>query len=324
LAGGQLRRGLLDLAPVIYHIFANRSNAGDWLSARGIQALLAPWRVTELLCDTPFVPETLAALETATDRDFIVIGGGGLFMDYFVPFWEGFRPMAERVPFAIWGAGCCDMKREATRLPLPLLGAMVDRARLCVVRDELTRQYLARPGLAEPVPCPALISVVTAPPTDRGRLLHVDHLDNVGVEVYEEMVRVGRAFSERTGRVYSQTNNLLPAGQTLALQRIVQLYAAADLVLTSRLHGCILALATGRRVLVVSGDRKVESFMAAAGLSDWVVDLDAVGRLPERLERLAEQEVPVAFVERARAQNRAVATRLRSLLAAQLEPHRRR
>ena len=42
----------------VYHVFANRSNAGDWLSARGIQSLLGPVSVTELLCDEPFVPET--------------------------------------------------------------------------------------------------------------------------------------------------------------------------------------------------------------------------------------------------------------------------
>ena len=59
-------RGNLPEAPVtVYHVYANRSNVGDWLSARGIQALLAPLPVTELLCDEPFVPETI-------ERDRIV------------------------------------------------------------------------------------------------------------------------------------------------------------------------------------------------------------------------------------------------------------
>ena len=40
---------------MIHHVFANRSNIGDWLSARGIQALLGPQRVMEHLCDEPFV-----------------------------------------------------------------------------------------------------------------------------------------------------------------------------------------------------------------------------------------------------------------------------
>ena len=76
---------------MIYHIFANRSNIGDWLSAKGIQTLLAPAEITECLCDEPFLDETFDRLSDATSRDFIVIGGGGLFMDYFVPFWDQFH-----------------------------------------------------------------------------------------------------------------------------------------------------------------------------------------------------------------------------------------
>ena len=50
---------------MIHHVYANQSNVGDWLSARGIQSLLAPLTVTEHLCDEPFVPETLRKLAKA-------------------------------------------------------------------------------------------------------------------------------------------------------------------------------------------------------------------------------------------------------------------
>src|SRR5688500_18355984 len=97
---------------MIHHVYANRSNIGDWLSALGIQSLLGSRPVIEHLCDEPFVAETLAALSACTADDLIVIGGGGLFMDYFTPFWEGFRQIADKVPFCIWGTGYCDLKRE--------------------------------------------------------------------------------------------------------------------------------------------------------------------------------------------------------------------
>src|SRR5689334_13341095 len=115
---------------MIHHVFANKSNIGDWLSARGIQALLAPCAVTEHFCDGPFVPQTLERLATLSENDFIVIGGGGLFMDYFVPFWEGFRVIAKRVPFCIWGVGYCDMKRENSRPPQALLEEIVRASKL--------------------------------------------------------------------------------------------------------------------------------------------------------------------------------------------------
>lgn len=299
---------------MIHHVYANQSNVGDWLSARGIQSLLAPHAVTEHFCDEPFVPATLAALNEAGPEDFILIGGGGLLMDYFTPFWEGFRSVAARVPFVVWGAGACDMKREQTRPPLTLISEILQRSQLCVVRDELTRRLLSECKLPAPVICP---TVVAAPTTggEQRRLLHVDHYDNVGPEIYERMVTVAEQFAERTGRSYRQTNNLIPAGHKGALQKTLELYASADLVITSRLHGCIIALATGRRVLVVSGDHKVESFMQAAGLSEWVCDLDAIETLPDRLEQLHEQPLPVEFIEAGRQQNRAVAAQVLSMLS---------
>ena len=299
---------------MIHHVYANQSNVGDWLSAQGIQSLLAPLQVTEHFCDAPFVPDTLKHLAKATERDFILIGGGGLFMDYFAPFWEGFREVATRVPFCIWGAGCCDMKREQTRLPAKLLEEIVSRSRLCVVRDELTRHLMAGARLPPAVPCPTLVAVPSSPIDKRG-LLHVDHYDNVGAEIYEQMVMVSEQFAKETGRPCQQTNNLIAAGHRGALRKTLGLYSASDLVLTSRLHGCLIAVAMGRRFLAVSADHKVESFMEAAGLREWVVGLDELDSLPARLGELEKQPLPAAFVEEARAQNRSVAEMVRVLIA---------
>lgn len=299
---------------MIHHVYANQSNVGDWLSARGIQSLLAPQTVTEHFCDEPFVAETIAALSETGPDDFILLGGGGLFMDYFVPFWEGFRKIAQRTPFAVWGAGCCDMKRAQSRPPAALIGGILAGARLCLVRDELTRSFLGALNLPPPVACPTFNAV----PTQGGEqkcLLHVDHYDNVGAENYERMVTVAEDFAARTGRRHRQTNNLIPAGHFGALRATLDLYAGADLVLTSRLHSCIIALAMGRRVLAVSGDRKVESFMRAAGLHEWVCDLNDVDSLPERLERLPEQSLPTRFVTDQRQHNATFAAEIRAVLA---------
>jgi hypothetical protein len=138
----------------------------------------------------------------------------------------------------------------------------------------------------------------------------VDHYNNVGVEIYERMVEIAEEFAERTGRTCRQTNNLLSTGHKGQLQKILDLYISSDLVLTSRLHGCIIALALGRRVLAVSGDHKVESFMHAAGLGEWVCDLDDVDSLPARLEKLPGQKLPVEFIVEGRRQNKLVAEKI--------------
>jgi hypothetical protein len=298
---------------VIYHVYANQSNAGDWLSAHGIQSLLAPLELKNLFCDTPFAAQTLAALGNACQDDFIVIGGGGLFMDYFLPFWEEFGPIAARVPFCIWGVGCCDLKRYESRPPLQLLEDIIWRSKLCIVRDELTRSFFSECRLPPPVACPTVNAVPSA--AGEGKcLLHVDHYDSVGAENYERMVAIGGQFAARTGRTYRQTNNLVSAGHNGALRKTLDLYASSDLVLTSRLHGCIIALAMGRRVLVVSGDRKVESFMEAAGLREWVCDLNEIESLPARLAQLPSQTLPLGFIQSARHENQAVAAQVRALI----------
>lgn len=301
---------------MIHHVYANQSNIGDWLSARGIQSLLPTGPVQEHLCDEPFVEATLSALREAGPDDFIVIGGGGLFMDYFVPFWEGFLPIAARVPFCIWGVGYVDMKREQSRPPVKLISEIVQQSRLCIVRDELTRANLSDCPLPPPVICPTVVAV----PTRGGelkRVLNVDHLDNVGADIYERILSTAEEFADRTGRSYRQTNNLIPPGRVTALQQVLDLYSSADLVITSRLHGCIIALATGRRVLVVSADRKVESFMRAAGLGEWVCDLDDIDSLPARLEMLPQQRVPFEFIEQGRQQNQRVGRQVSALASPQ-------
>jgi hypothetical protein len=291
---------------MIFHVYANQSNAGDWLAARGIQSLLQPHAVRDLFCDTPFVADTMRELAQAGPEDFVIIGGGGLLMDYFRPFWEKFLTAAVEVPFGLWGIGLCDHKHAPSQLPPALLRRIVQTSKLCFMRDELTRAALSEFHLPEPAPCPALVAV--APRTGaRGQLLHVDHFELLGPSNYQRIVRAAQEFAQRTGRVYRQCNNRIGKGQWFAVESILNLYASADIVLSSRLHGCVIALAIGRPVLAISGDRKIESFMRAAGLGDWVLDLAQLDSLPDRLASLSSQRVPHDFVQRARERNVCIA-----------------
>ena len=293
---------------MIHHVFANRSNIGDWLSAKGIQHLLG-CAVIEHLCDEPFVAATLEALAETGPDDVIVVGGGGLFMDYFEPFWAGLAALGTPARVCVWGVGYCDLKLEPSRAPMELLRRVCSASALTVVRDELTREHI---GLDLPViPCPSLAVVDAAPPGFG--LLHVDNYTTAGAETYERMDAFGRAFAERTGRPYRQTNNRIEPGRAGEMQAVLDRYAAADVVLSSALHGCIIALAMGRKVVAVSGDHKIEGFMEAADLADWVLDLDQVEAVPDLLERAQAQPSRATFLRTAVELNRAVAERVRAL-----------
>jgi len=297
---------------MIHHVFANKSNIGDWLSARGIQSLLVPQGVIEHLCDEPFVPQTLDNLSKLTADDLIVIGGGGLFMDYFTPFWEGFREIADRIPFCIWGVGYCDLKQEPSCAPEALLSEIVHKSRICIVRDELSRHHLSHCELPPPIPCPSLCTV-DSPTQLGGGLLHVDNYTTAGADVYEAMDAYGREFAKSAHRPYRTTNNRIETGSESALGITLDLYAKSEIVLSSALHGCVIAVAMRRKILAVSGDHKIESFMQAAGLGEWVCDISEVDSLPELLARLPDQYPSHEFVEWACQENRSVAQKVREL-----------
>ncbi len=300
---------------MIHHVFANKSNIGDWLSARGIQHMLRPNVVIEHLCDEVFVPQTLAELSRLGPDDLVVIGGGGLFMDYFAPFWRGLLTMSDRLRYCIWGVGLCDLKAEPSRPPLDLIQSAVRRSELCFVRDELTRAYLADKTIPAPVACPSLAEIDRSPPG--WGVLHVDNYTTVGAPAFDAMDTTCRDFASRTARPYRRTNNRLQPGRATDLAMSLELYLNSDLIVSSALHGCIIAVAMERPVLAVSGDRKIEGFMEAAGLGDWVVDHADLEQILPKLQSLSRQPSARPFVESAVARNREIALKIVELAGTQ-------
>ncbi len=298
----------------LLQVYANRSNVGDWLSAMGVRSLLPEGETEELLCDGPFVPETLERLAAAGPGDGVLIGGGGLFMEYFRPFWEGFAEIAGRAPFAVWGAGYVDLKAEETRLPPVLLRPILARARVVAVRDALTRDLLDLPGTLLS-PCPSALAV-PVPETDGHGVLHSANYTTAGPASYEATRAAARAFAEATGRRYRETNNRIEADSRAGLAAVLDLYARSDVVVSSRLHGCIIALAMGRRLVAISGDRKIESFLEPLGLTDRLLDADDLEGLPAAIAAATAGPVPVPdFRAAVHAANAPVAREIRRALA---------
>lgn len=296
---------------MIHHVYANRSNIGDWLCAKAMQRLLRPLPVKEYLCDEPFVEQTLVGLRALPPRSLVVVGGGGLFMDYFAPLWEGLRALTVQLDICVWGAGYCDLKAEASHPPLDTVQEVIRNSRLCVVRDELTRGHLGDCEIPAPIACPSMHLVEATPPG--GALLHVDNFTTAGEAVYEVMDEVCRFFAAQSGRTYTKTNNRIERSSEVELRQRLSLYRSSGLVVSSGLHGCIIAVAMGRPVVAVSGDRKIDEFMSMAGLGKWVLDTSEVHHLPRLLQRLHEQRPVGDFVETSNRRNAAVASRIKAL-----------
>lgn len=297
---------------MIYHIYANRSNIGDWLSARGIQKLLSPLEITECLCDKPFINKTMKSLRKATPNDLIVIGGGGLFMDYFEPFWSKFRDVALKIPFCIWGVGVCDLKAEKSLLKKSLIEEIVKKSKLCVVRDQLTFDYLSNCKIPAPVHCPS-VCVISAPKVPSRDLVHVVNYSTVGAKHYKVMCQIAQDFAQQTGRVYRETNNRIAKITEAELSQVLLRYEKSDMVLSSGLHGCIIGVAMGLKVLAVSGDRKIDAFMESVGLKDWVLDPNETGVILQRLKDLKKQVNPNKVINHIRKENQNIAYQIKMI-----------
>jgi polysaccharide pyruvyl transferase WcaK-like protein len=301
---------------MIYHVFANRSNVGDWLAARAIQSQLAPRPAREVLCDEPFLAQSFPTLLTATERDMIVIGAGGLLMDYFQPFWTRFLPLATRgrVPFCIWGVGFCDLKDRPSRASIALLEPILQRARVCVVRDQLTYRALAGCHLPPPVLCPSTLLLNAASHASRRAVLHVVHLESMGADQYDPLCDVLRQFARSENREYLETNNEIEAGSFHSLNAELELYDNAAVTVSSRLHGCIIALASGCPTIAITGDRKLESFMESLGLNEWTCNPRDHASLRRLLGRYTEQRIPQELFDRARQANRMIGQRIAGMI----------
>lgn len=299
---------------MIYHVFANRANIGDWLSAKGIQVALEGNQVIELLCDEPFVNETIDILRSLKPDDFVVIGGGGLFMDYFAEFWEKLLQV-DNLAFGIWGVGYCDITHEDSAPPQHLIDEVVRRSRFCFVRDPMTVQYLSKFSMPSPTGCPAVLYFQDPGRSGRG-ILHIDNYTTVGSRAFAVMDELGRQFAEDTGRSYRHANNQIKAGDEKQLASRLQKYRDADIVLSSALHGCIIGVALGCKVVAVSGDRKIDSFMSSVGLNEWVCSNERLDLLPDLLRKVDSQVWPDEALQHMRAANTKVGERTLDIVQA--------
>lgn len=289
-------------------LYANNRNVGDQFSARSIARLLGG--------DVRYLPfeRRLDVTEAEIDRlpkdALVVIGGGGLLKSSFQEFWSriGGKLRAEQRCFAVWGVGCCrEWAGETFDVPTDVLRA----AMLVAVRDDRSAELVDRDDVIV-APCPShhLIRRMTASVrrhTDAlrpGVLLQSTHgalLDQLDPErggqdafgaacwtlagtlglrriEVDNLVLPGRALAPRRPEQLLRRNLLRPSAHFDAADRLIEAYASADLVVTSRLHGAIFGAALRRPMLAFSKDPKLTDYLHAIGLQGALVDLPALSR----------------------------------------------
>ncbi|MFA5754159.1 MAG: polysaccharide pyruvyl transferase family protein [Patescibacteria group bacterium] len=343
-----MKRSAQQSKPIrIAHIHVwDQNNKGD----RGIvlavqEQLRAVWPAAEII-DFPvevlkkYEGRQLARLNRA---DFIVLGGGGIFYSYFLPF-DRKMISAIKVPLVIYGAGYIREvgARSLTAAARSSLLCLVKKARFVGVRENYTKRFLVRyganPRKIQVIGDPALCLSESKPP--RRALAHrLDDKINFRLglnlnysgwlgfgrwrdDILQSYRAVARYFQKKYGaQVYylqhhPGENKIYPVLKIKGLKVIdfephqqKSFYANLDLVVGMMLHSCVMAAGAGTPVVNVAYDLRNRNFARFIGCPELVVELPelAHGELLRRAKMVIARQA--AYREKLIAARRRVARR---------------
>jgi polysaccharide pyruvyl transferase WcaK-like protein len=274
-------RRLLGRSNVVY-LYAGRGNAGDYLSHLGVRSIVGLPGL-ELLAGQPGNRELSKALVGSRFRAryrVLVIGGGGLFQECFGEFWQVI--LASGLPYAIVGVGANRLGDQRSITDAGLLETIVRRAAFIYVRDTMTRETIAKCGVREEVPvglCPATSALFPGHWREESRsgnvLLHVVHPSDLRM-AHGDLDRAresARAIARELELSYVEEDNM-----SADVEAVLKRYRTARVVLSSRLHGCIISYATGIPFVPLRCDEKIEAFLHTHCPAIKAVEIEALHR----------------------------------------------
>jgi len=237
-------------SPVI-QFYSSINNIGNFTPVLGIQKMLS------------HQTDTWCIHDKAMDFDFInrhykcaIIGGAGLLSGCFEPFWQ--RVLNEcQIPMIIWGVGACFADQGATTADRTIVSKVAKRCDLINVRDDLTADYYGLNHVS-----------ITACPTIAFLREYRQKLSANRVQVlfssHEELVSSAetteiRSILSRVVPQYKYTNNLQRRFTTLN-HIITRSYCKSRTVVTTRLHGAIIAYGLGIPYIAIPRDEKLRAF----------------------------------------------------------------
>ena len=253
--------GKADITRPVY-VFANRRNAGDLLSAKGVK-LAVGVKGTDYIIEGNSPQQFLKSFVGKNVR--LIIGGGGLFMDTFSPFWEA--TISSGIKYVLFGVGVCDIRGKKSLPPDSLLRSIVLCAEKIWVRDSRSVTLIENICGIKPssVICPSVYYVHQKYPAplkrnegSRPRVLYVHHRKlvrtaNRGEDFVKNIVQ---EVCSLDGFDFSETDNICRNPD-----RLLEKYIRSDIIVSTRLHGCVFSYALNKPFIAISADNKIDSFI---------------------------------------------------------------
>ena len=232
---------------------ANR-NIGNYLPVLAIHQMLDQeldtWNIHKSPVDWDFVHK---------NYDQVIVGGAGLLHSVFEKFWVDLDKNC-KLPIIIWGIGVCLPDNDSVKgVAKDVVKSVFNRAKFANVRDELTREFYQLDNDISITACPTLAYIdnnfkVEEKKQAGNKVLHSSHVD---LEPISSTPEIQRSIKE-LGFTYNFTENI--ESKKNSLKSILNMYQDCDYVVTTRLHGAIIAYAFKRAYIAISFDPKVSAF----------------------------------------------------------------
>ena len=247
----------------VINFYSGTNNIGDIIPVLGMQEMLG------------YIPDSWSMLDNRIDFDFVnrnykavIVGGAGLFDIVFEPFWTNLLEKCE-LPIVIWGVGItADVTSQSY---IKTLTEVAKKCDLVNVRDHLTAELFDIKD-ASITACPSIIYLQNYN-QDINRnsdlLLYSSH--EPATAKYEKK-RI-KSLLDKVVANYMFTDHMQYS--YLGLEDIIRdRYCNSQFVLTTRLHGAIIAYGLGIPYLAINRAPKTQSFVDEYGNGIMIDDLD--------------------------------------------------
>ena len=239
----------------VIQFYSSVDNIGNYLPVLGIRKMIGEttdtWCIHDKQIDFDFINKNYQCA---------IIGGAGLLHECFEPFWNNFLQEC-KLPTIIWGVGSCIP--DGTTIGDDYRKVVAKVAKQCDlvnVRDQLTADYFGMENV-HLSPCPTLIYLEEFQKSvsqDSNVILFSSH-----EELFETIEKKQiRNTVKQVATEFKYTDNIQYS--FLGLDDIIRkYYAQSRLVVTTRLHGAIIAYGLGIPYILLPRDEKLRAFYQA-------------------------------------------------------------
>lgn len=256
------RRKYIKSAPVVY-VYANKRNVGDYISHLGLKEIVG-LDGPSLFCSPIWLVEFRQHIETLKKYNqdvLLVIGGGGLLQPVFEPFWE--VVLLSGLRFSAHGIGVNRMTGRG-ELSKALFEKIGEKAEHLGVRDIYTKKMFESNAKKLPTltACPSINYLHPRyrkkAAASKNVLLHLVHPSDVrlaGANLQNIVENLKKIASE-LGLDYQEHTNM-DSSHIRMLNRVRQ----SKVIVSSRLHGCIMGYGMEIPFLPLLCDEKINEFL---------------------------------------------------------------